>query len=145
MAKAKYDSTTPKPKRKDGSGTIYQRGNIYWVKVYIDGKPHYESSGSEKYEDAKKLRDKLIGQRHRGEISGGHPDRVTVGELLTDLLEYAKTGIRPLYRVHLETSCGQKPPAVLRHTEGAEGHDRDSQGVPPQASLGRSDGSDGES
>lgn len=34
-------------------------------------------------------------QKHRGEISGGHPDTVTVGELLDDVLEYAKTNIRP--------------------------------------------------
>jgi integrase len=80
---------------KDGSGSIYQRGNVWWVKVYVDGKPHRESSKSEKLEDAKRLRDKLLGQKHRGEISGGHPDRVTVGELLDDVLEYAKTNIRP--------------------------------------------------
>src|SRR5579884_1036253 len=81
--------------KPDGSGSIYQRGNVWWVKVYVDGKPHRESSKSEKYEDAKRLRDKLLGQKHRGEISGGHPDRVTVGELLDDVLEYATTNIRP--------------------------------------------------
>jgi integrase len=83
------------PQSRDGSGSIYQRGAVWWVKIYVDGKPHRESSKSEKYEDAKRLRDKLLGQKHRGEISGGHPDRVTVGELLDDLLEYAKTNIRP--------------------------------------------------
>ncbi len=83
------------PNAKDGSGSIYQRGNVWWVKVYVDGKPHRESSKSAKYEDAKRLRDKLLGQKHRGEISGGHPDKVTVGELLDDVLEYAKTNIRP--------------------------------------------------
>ena len=80
---------------KDGSGSIYQRGNVWWVKVYVNGRPHRESSKSEKYDDAKRLRDKLLGQKHRGEISGGHPDKVTVGELLDDVLEYAKTNIRP--------------------------------------------------
>jgi integrase len=80
---------------KDGSGSIYQRGNVWWVKVYVNGQPHRESSKSEKYEDAKRLRDKLLGQKHRGEISGGHPDRVTVGELLDDLEEYGKSNIRP--------------------------------------------------
>jgi integrase len=80
---------------RDGSGSIYQRGSVWWVKVYVNGKSHRESSKSEKYEDAKRLRDRLLGQKHRGEISGGAPDRVTVGELLDDVLEYAKTNIRP--------------------------------------------------
>src|SRR4051794_30795917 len=95
-------------KPKDGSGSIYQRGNIWWVKVYVDGQPHRESSKSEKYEDAKRLRDKLLGQKHRGEISGGHPDRVTVGELLNDFLEDAKANVRPsteyIYRKVTENS-----------------------------------------
>ncbi len=79
---------------KDGSGSIYQRGNVWWVKVYVGGKPHRESSKSTRYEDAKKLRDRLLGQKHRGEISGGHPDKVTVSELLNDFLEYAKGNVR---------------------------------------------------
>lgn len=72
---------------KDGSGSIYRRGNVWWVKVYVDGKPHRESSKSEKLEDAKRLRDKLLGQKHRGEISGGAPDRVLINELLNDVLK----------------------------------------------------------
>src|SRR6185437_2591244 len=84
---------------KDGSGSLYQRGGIWWVKVYINGKAHRESSKSATtqgtFEDAKRLRDKLLGQKHRGEITGGQPERVTVGELLTDLEAYGKSNIRP--------------------------------------------------
>jgi integrase len=96
------------PRSKDGSGSIYQRGNTWWVKVYIDGKPLRESSKSTKYEDAKRLRDKLLGQKHRGEISGGRPDKVTVGELLDDFLQYAKSNVREsteyIYRKVTENS-----------------------------------------
>ena len=99
-------------KAKDGSGSIYQRGNVYWVKVYIDGKAHRESSKTPTtkgaYDDAKRLRDKLLGQKHRGEISGGHPDKVTCGELLNDFLEYAKGNVREsteyIYRKVTENS-----------------------------------------
>lgn len=59
-------------------GPIYQRGNVWWVKVYVNGKPLRESSKSTKYEDGRRLRDKMLGQKHRWEISDGHPDRVTV-------------------------------------------------------------------
>jgi integrase len=70
-----------------GSGTIYLRGDIWWVKIRVDGKPVYESSKSTKRSDATKLRDKLLSKRHRGEISGGTPDKVTIGELLDDVLK----------------------------------------------------------
>jgi integrase len=74
------------PKKSDGSGTIYQRGEIWWVKIRVDGRPVYESSKSTKKADAIKLRDKLLAKRHRGEITGGAPDRVLIGELLDDVL-----------------------------------------------------------
>jgi integrase len=74
------------PKKTDGSGTIYRRGNIWWVKIRVNGRPVYESSKSTKKTEAIKLRDKLLAKRHRGEISGGAPDKVLIGELLDDLL-----------------------------------------------------------
>ena len=71
--------------KSDGSGTVYKRGEIWWV--YINGKPTYQSSGSSKQADATKLRDKLIAQRHRGELKGGAQDRILIGELLDDLVK----------------------------------------------------------
>jgi integrase len=75
------------PKKSDGSGTLYLRGNIWWVKIRVDGRPVYESSKSTKKSDAIKLRDKLLSQKHRGELSGGAPDKVLIGELLDDVLK----------------------------------------------------------
>ena len=96
------------PSAKDGSGSIYQRRNVWWVKVYVNGKPLRESSKSTKFEDGKRLRDKLLGQKHRGEISGGNPARVTVGELLDDFLEHAQSNVREstayIYRKVTENS-----------------------------------------
>ena len=74
-------------RKNDGSGTIYKRGAVYWVKVHIDGKPVYQSSNSTKRSDAIKLRDKLLGKRERGENIGGSPDRILIGELLDDVLK----------------------------------------------------------
>jgi integrase len=81
--------------QKHGAGTSYKRGRIYWVSVWVHGRPIKRSSRSDKLSDAKNLRDKLLGQKHRGEISGGDPERVTVGELLTDLMDHAPTNLRP--------------------------------------------------
>src|ERR1035437_3483793 len=55
--------------------------------IQVNGRSVYESSKSTKLADATKLRDKLIAQRHRGELKGGAPDTVTIGELLDDVLK----------------------------------------------------------
>lgn len=81
--------------RGTGSGTIYKRGKIWWVKIRVNGRPVYQSSKSTKKADAIDLRDKLLAKRHRGEISGGAPDRVLIGELLDDVL---KSDIKPSTR-----------------------------------------------
>lgn len=74
-------------KSHNGSGTIYQRGNTWWVKIHVDGRPIYRSSKSSKYADAVKLRDQLIAKKVRGELTGGAPDKVLIGELLDDVLK----------------------------------------------------------
>ena len=83
------------PRKSDGSGTIYLRGRIWWVKIRVDGCPVYQSSKSTKKTDAIKLRDKLLGQRQRREVSGGSPDKVLISELLDDVL---KSDIKPSTR-----------------------------------------------
>jgi integrase len=72
--------------KTNGAGTIYQRGNIWWVQVYIDGKPIIQSSKSKKKSEAVKLRNKLLAKKERGELSGGRPEKVLIGELLDDVL-----------------------------------------------------------
>lgn len=75
------------PRKTDGSGTLYQRGNIWWVKIRVDGRPVYESSKSPKKSDAIKLRDKLLARKARGELSGGSADKALITELLDDVLK----------------------------------------------------------
>ena len=74
-------------KSTHGAGSIYLRGRIWWVQVYVDNQPILQSSKSTKKTDAIKLRDKLLGKKHRGEITGGTPDKVLIGELLDDVLK----------------------------------------------------------
>jgi integrase len=82
-------STRKTSKRsRSGTGTIYQRGDIWWVKIHIDGRPVYESSKSTKYDDAKRLLAKLQGRKARGEITGGAPEKLLIGELLDDVLKF---------------------------------------------------------
>jgi len=75
------------PRKTDGSGTLYQRGNIWWVKIRVDGRPVYESSKSSKKSDAIKLRDKLLARKARGELSGSSAEKALITELLDDVLK----------------------------------------------------------
>jgi hypothetical protein len=73
--------------KTNGSGSIYQRGNIWWVQVYVDGKPIIQSSKSDKKSEAVKLRNRLLAKKERGDICGGKPSTVLVNELLDDVLK----------------------------------------------------------
>ena len=68
-------------KRKKGEGSIFQRGAIFWVKYYRNGKPYRESSRSEKEGDARKLLKKRLGEIALGRFAGPEAERVTVREL----------------------------------------------------------------
>jgi integrase len=68
------------------SGTVYKRGNTWWVKVYVDGKPVYQSSKSESKTDAIDLRDRLLGKKSRGELAPASA-KILIGELLDDVLK----------------------------------------------------------
>lgn len=73
--------------KTNGAGSIYQRGKIWWVQVYIDGKAIIQSSKSDKKADAVKFRNKLLAKKERGELSGGTPEKVLISELLDDVLK----------------------------------------------------------
>lgn len=73
--------------KTNGAGSIYLRGSIWWVQVYIDGKPIIQSSKSEKKSEAVQFRNKLLAKKERGELSGGRPEKVFIGELLDDVLK----------------------------------------------------------
>ncbi len=98
------------PKRTDGSGTIYLRGGIWWVKIRVDGRPVYRSSRSTKKSAAITLRDQLLAKRHRGELSGGAPDKVLINELLDDVL---KSDIKEINPLHLAKGRRKEHPPVF--------------------------------
>lgn len=50
----------------DGTGSIYKRGNVWWIDYSFRGERHRESSGSTKKKDAKKLLQKRMKQMAEG-------------------------------------------------------------------------------
>lgn len=80
------------PRSSYGTGTLVKRGRIWYVSFWVDGKQVQRSSGSTNIQDAKKLRDQILGKKARGEIVVSEPAKVTCGELLDDLLAHYASG-----------------------------------------------------
>jgi integrase len=82
------------PRSSYGSGTIFQRGEIWYVAYWVNGRQVQRSSRSTNIHDAKRLRDQILGKKSRGEMVNAATDKITCGELLDDLLEHAKANIK---------------------------------------------------
>ncbi|MFQ5901695.1 MAG: tyrosine-type recombinase/integrase [Thermodesulfobacteriota bacterium] len=67
-------------------GSIYKRGNTYWIKYYRAGKPYRESSKSTKETDAKRLLRLREGQIAEGRFPGLRVEKVRFDELAQDLI-----------------------------------------------------------
>jgi hypothetical protein len=78
-----------------GAGTIFKRGEVWYVSFWVDGRQVQKSSGSRRRQGAVLLRDQLLGKKSRGEAADVVAARVTCGELLDDLLEYTGANIKP--------------------------------------------------
>ena len=97
--------TKPAMSRRRGTGSIYRRGKVWWVKWYdAAGQPQYRSAHSRERKVAEDLLRELLGHRARGAPTPPDPYRVTVDALLDGLLaEYRANGRRSLDRADL--SC----------------------------------------
>jgi integrase len=67
-------------------GSIYKRGETYWIKYYRQGKPFRESTKSEKEADAKRLLKKREGEIAQGKIPGVYFEKVRFDELAENFL-----------------------------------------------------------
>jgi integrase len=118
-------------------GSIYKRGEIFWLKYYRNGKSYRESSNSGKESEAKRLLKKREGEISDGKIPGIYFERIRFNELSDDFLaDYRVNGKKSLARAersvnHLMTAFdGMKVPAITsprihayieaRLAEGAE-------------------------
>jgi hypothetical protein len=67
-------------------GSIYKRGNTFWIKYYRNGKPYRESAKSTKEADAKRLIKKREGEIADGKLPGIYFDRVRFDDLAEEFL-----------------------------------------------------------
>jgi integrase len=88
---------------------IYQRGNIWWIKYYRNGKPYYESSKSDKITKAQRLLKKREGEIAKGELPGIYFDKVRFKDLADSLLRD--------YRINAKKNLGKVQTYVKTLTE----------------------------
>jgi len=94
-------------------GSIYRRGNTYWIQYYRNGKPYRESTKSKKETDAKRLLRKREGEISEGKLPGIYFDRVRFDELAEDFLrDYRINQKKSLVRAERSTR------QLKKHFEG---------------------------
>ncbi len=80
-------------------GSIYKRGETYWIKYYRAGKPYRESVKSIKETDAKRLLKLREGQIAENRFTGLRVERIRFDELAEDLVnDYKVNGKKSLDR-----------------------------------------------
>ena len=83
-------------------GSVYKRGNIYWIAYYRNGRLFRESSRSSIEREAKDLLKLREGEVVSGEFAGLKPQRVRFDELADDLVnEYKVNNRKSLDRTEL--------------------------------------------
>ena len=86
-------------------GTIYKRGQTYWVQYYRNGKPYRESTKSSKEKNAIKLLKKRDGEILEGKFPGIYFEKIKFDELAEDLkTDYRINNRKSLDRLELSIS-----------------------------------------
>ena len=101
-------------------GSVYQRGGRWWIQYRKDGRTFRESSKSDLNGDAEALLKNRICEIMTGVFAGPKRERITIGELLDDLLlDYKVNGkcwrdfAEPIIRAHLRPYFGAMRAASL--------------------------------
>lgn len=68
-------------------GSIYKRGEVYWIKYYRNGKAYRETSKATKESEAKRLLKKREGEISEGKIPSVYFDRIKFNDLADDFLD----------------------------------------------------------
>ena len=82
-----------------GLGTVYRRGNTWWIQYFQNGHPYRESSESRKKMVANELLKKRLGELSQGKAPTTRLDKVMFKDLTEDFLnDYLIKGRKSLPR-----------------------------------------------
>jgi integrase len=117
-------------KRPRGTGCLYQRGEVWWLKYFRNGRPFSESTGTHDKRKAQAILRQRIGEISTGTFLGPQIEKVMVSDLAADLLsDYRANQRRSIgnaearWRLHLEPFFGAvravevTPPLLTRYAE----------------------------
>src|SRR5437879_1064031 len=109
---------------KRGMGSIYRRGRFWWIGYWRNGEHFYESSKSERKEDAVRLLKTRQGEIVTGKFAGLAPERVTIAELLELVIDdYIDNDRRSLADLKMRVEMQVRPNfGKLRAADLATGH-----------------------
>ena len=79
-------------------GSVYLRGNIYWIKYYRGGKPYRESCNSNKKSDAERFLRLREGQVAENRFYGLRPERIRFEELTQDFINDYKINAKKSFK-----------------------------------------------
>ncbi len=92
-------------RNKRGLGSWFQRGSIWYIKFYRNGKPFKESTHSRKESDAVGLLKKRLGEISQGSFTGPAHKKITFDDLCQDLLaDYQINQRKSRWRVRVSVS-----------------------------------------
>jgi hypothetical protein len=97
-------------------GSLFRRGNIWWVKYYQNGRPIRESTGATKETEAKRFLKEREGRVATGQPVLRRADRISYEEVVKDLREhYQTTGLRNMEEAEYRLICSR---ILEAHTGG---------------------------
>lgn len=84
----------------DGTGSIYRRGNVWWIYYGFRGERYRESSGSTLKRDARNLLKKRMAEMGKGQLIGPDAEKVTFDDLKQIVVdEYEMNGRKSIARL----------------------------------------------
>jgi integrase len=99
-------------------GSLYKRGEVFWIKYYRHGKPYRESSKTDKITEAQRLLKRREGEIAEGKLPGVYFDKVTFDALAKDLVtDYTVNGRDTLKRVKWSIDCLKESFGGMRATD----------------------------
>lgn len=101
---------TQAPKRPRGTGRIYKRGSLWWIKYHRNGKAYRESTGGASKDAAIRLLKKRQGEIAVGRFTGLAPERIRISELIELVIaDYRDTRKRSIQEVKWRAERHVKP------------------------------------
>ena len=80
-------SGTARKAGRRGLGTVFLRGRIWWVQVYVRNRSHRESSGSTNRADAVRLLKRRLAEAGKGQLPSAQAERLTIEQVATILFD----------------------------------------------------------